>query len=185
MDENKIKQLVTAAKSGDKNAQSTIKQIIDKAQNGDKDAQQVASIIQKYIKQKAAHGAKLQYFRSLKHQCADDEEPYYYKKGGSVDCGCKKKEGGEIQKAESGKKIPKIKWTNKDDHKLDSLSQREAKKQPITPQGKKDLKDLREKFKKSSNKKDYEVEEGKCGGKMKKHLNGGNLERLRKLLNLN
>ena len=103
MDENKIKQLVTAAKSGDKNAQSTIKQIINKAQNGDKDAQQVASIIQKYIKQKAFHGAKLQYIRSLKNQCPEGEELYYYKKGGRVGCGCKKKEdGGEIRKAGLG-----------------------------------------------------------------------------------
>lgn len=182
MDENKIKQLVAAAKGGNKEAQTAIKQIVDKAQKGDKEAQQVVSIMQKYIKQKAAHGTKLQYFRNLKHKCAEDEELYYYKKGGLVDCGCRKK-GGEIQKAELGIEAPKIKWTNKDEHKLDSLSKREAKKQPITPQGRKDLKDLREKFKRSSNKKDYEVE--KCGGKMKKHLNGGNLERLRKLLNLN
>ena len=49
--------------------------------------------------QKAAHGAKLQYFKKLKNQCADDEEVVYYKRGGSVDCGCQKKEeGGEIKK---------------------------------------------------------------------------------------
>lgn len=53
--------------------------------------------------QKAAHGAKLQYIKNLKHQCADDEELYYYKKGGSVNCGCKKKEdGGEVVKAGLG-----------------------------------------------------------------------------------
>ena len=50
--------------------------------------------------QKAAHGAKLNYFKSLKNQCAEDEEVVYYKKGGSVTCGCKKKEeGGEVRKA--------------------------------------------------------------------------------------
>jgi len=38
----------------------------------------------------------------------------------------------------------------------------------LTPQGKKDLKNLREKFKKSSNTKDYEVEEGKKGTKINK-----------------
>ena len=49
-------------------------------------------------KQKAAHGAKLNYLKSLKHKCADDEELYYYKKGGRVGCGCKKKEdGGEMK----------------------------------------------------------------------------------------
>ena len=51
----------------------------------------------------ARHGAKLQYLRSLKNQCPEGEELYYYKKGGSVGCGCKKKEdGGEIKKAQNG-----------------------------------------------------------------------------------
>ena len=49
---------------------------------------------------KAAHGAKLNYFKSLKHQCADDEELYYYKKGGRVGCGCKKMEDGGKPKSE-------------------------------------------------------------------------------------
>lgn len=44
--------------------------------------------------QKAEHGAKLQYFKTLKNQCAEDEELVYYKKGGVVDCGCVKKEKG-------------------------------------------------------------------------------------------
>lgn len=48
--------------------------------------------------QKAEHGAKLQYFKTLKNQCAEDEELVYYKKGGVVDCGCVKKEkGGEVE----------------------------------------------------------------------------------------
>lgn len=183
MDENKIKQLVTAAKSGDKNAQSTIKQIINKAQNGDKDAQQVASIIQKYIKQKAAHGAKLQYFRTLKHQCADDEELYYYKKGGLVDCGCKKKEGGEVVKANMGvvanfkndqkkkQQQQKPKWTDAEDNELKKLSE----KKNLTPQDKQRLQQLREKFKNSSNTKDYEVEEGKKGMKVEKNCGGSSI----------
>ena len=53
---------------------------------------------EKALAKKAAHGTKLTYFRTLKNQCAEDEELYYYKKGGSVGCGCKKKEdGGEVQ----------------------------------------------------------------------------------------
>ena len=48
----------------------------------------------------ARHGAKLNYIKSLKHQCAEDEELVYYKRGGSVDCGCKKK-------METGGKTPK------------------------------------------------------------------------------
>ena len=52
---------------------------------------------------KALHGAKLQYIRSLKNQCPEGEELYYYKKGGRVGCGCKKKEdGGEVVKAGLG-----------------------------------------------------------------------------------
>lgn len=53
--------------------------------------------------QAARHGAKLNYVKSLKHQCADDEELVYYKRGGSVGCGCKKKENeGEVNKAKCG-----------------------------------------------------------------------------------
>ena len=154
--------------------------------------------------QAAKHGAKLNYLKSLKNKCAEDEELVYFKKGGSIDCGCKKKEvGGKVQSAQNGavakfkndKKTNQIKWTDKDEKKLDSLSIREGMNKPLTPQGKKDLKNLREKFKKSSNTKDYEVEEGKngtkinkicggsviskfkakCGSKLKKHQQGGSL----------
>lgn len=60
--------------------------------------------------QKALHGAKLNYFKSLKNQCAEDEEVVYYKKGGSVNCGCKKKEeGGEVRKDCGGSAIEKFK----------------------------------------------------------------------------
>lgn len=74
----------------------------------------------------ARRGAKLNYIKSLKHQCADDEELYYYKTGGSigsVGCGCKKKEGGEIKdkkespvarfKAEKAQKGTKVEGTTK------------------------------------------------------------------------
>lgn len=65
-----------------------------------KDMGQAAKAFQQALQQKTQamkHGAKLQYLKSLKNQCAEDEELYYYKKGGSVGCGCKKKEkGGEV-----------------------------------------------------------------------------------------
>lgn len=65
---------------------------------------------QKQQTTKALHGAKLNYFKSLKHQCAEDEEVVYYKKGGSVTCGCKKKEnGGEVPTAKGGSAIEKFK----------------------------------------------------------------------------
>lgn len=69
-----------------------------------KDIKQAAQTFQQAVQQQtqaARHGAKLNYIKSLKNQCAEDEEVVYYKKGGSVGCGCKKKEdGGEIKKAE-------------------------------------------------------------------------------------
>lgn len=45
---------------------------------------------------KAAHGAKLEYIKSISHKCNDDEELVYFKRGGRVDCGCrdKKMKGG-------------------------------------------------------------------------------------------
>jgi len=57
---------------------------------------------------------------------------------------------------------------------------KEFYKKPLTPQGEKDLKNLKEKFKNSSNKEKYEVEASeqpskKCGGKVKKHAEGNEL----------
>lgn len=52
---------------------------------------------------KAAHGMKLNYVKNLKNQCADDEELVYFKKGGTLGCGCRKKmqKGGETPKEEN------------------------------------------------------------------------------------
>lgn len=71
------------------------------------DMNQAAQAFQQTLQSKtvaAKHGAKLQYLKNLKHQCAEDEEVVYFKKGGSVDCGCQKKKGGEIEKAQNGTK---------------------------------------------------------------------------------
>ena len=171
--------------------------------------------------QKALHGAKLNYFRTLKNQCAEDEEVVYYKKGGSVNCGCKKKEeGGEVKKDCGGstivsqfkmrkgstgmelaeKKVTtkqskpqnnqqpqkvKIYWTDQDDRKLDSLvTRKEIQKKSLTEQGEKDLKNLKEKFKKAANKDQYEVDASeqpskKCGGKVKKHQEGSVIDKFK------
>lgn len=68
-----------------------------------KDFQKAEQEESKSQTRKAAHGAKLSLIKNLKHQCADDEELFYFKKGGVVGCGCKKKEdGGEIQKGKEG-----------------------------------------------------------------------------------
>ena len=76
--------------------------------------QQAAQTLQQQQTQTMKHGAKLQYIKNLKHQCADDEELVYYKKGGSVDCGCQKKEkGGEVVTAKSGSAVEKFKEVRK------------------------------------------------------------------------
>jgi hypothetical protein len=77
--------------------------------------------------QAARHGAKLNYLKSLKNKCAEDEELVYFKKGGSIDCGCKKKEiGGPIKKDNSldarNKFIAKYR-SKKEQARIDSLSE--------------------------------------------------------------
>ena len=49
--------------------------------------------------QMARHGAKLQYIKSLKHQCAEDEHLEYFAKGGAIGCNCVKnqKNGGPAE----------------------------------------------------------------------------------------
>ena len=60
--------------------------------------------------QSARKGAKLNYLKALKNQCAEDEEVYYFKKGGVVGCGCKKKQkGGEIPEDKCGGAVKKFK----------------------------------------------------------------------------
>lgn len=77
-------------------------QTYQETQDMNQAAQTFAQAVQQQT-QRAAHGAKLQYFKSLKNQCAEDEEVVYFKKGGTVNCGCKKKEeGGKVKKAGTG-----------------------------------------------------------------------------------
>ena len=146
------------------------------------DMNQAAQVFQQSLQKKtqaAKHGAKLNYIKSLKNQCAEDEEIVYYKKGGSVGCGCKKKEeGGEVVKAQDGavarfkndqkKQQQKPKWNDTKDKELKKLSE----KKNLTPQDKQRLQQLRNEFKNSSNTKDYELEEGKKGMKIEKDCGG-------------
>ena len=84
------------------NALKSAVQVYQQTQDIQQAAQAFAQSMQQQT-QAARHGAKLNYIKSLKHQCAEDEELYYYKKGGKVGCGCKKKEdGGEVKKAKAG-----------------------------------------------------------------------------------
>ena len=85
--------------------QADPQQVIQAAQET-QDMQQAAQTFAQAMQQQvqaAKHGAKLQYIKSLKNQCADDEEVVYFKKGGHLTCGCKKKEnGGQVKKAGLG-----------------------------------------------------------------------------------
>ena len=75
--------------------------IYNQTQDIQKAAQTFVEALQSQAKQQAQvarHGSKLNYLKALKHQCADDEELVYYKTGGKVGCGCRKKEnGGTVQ----------------------------------------------------------------------------------------
>ena len=150
-----------------------------------KDEKEVADLYKKYKSQKtkkAAHGAKLNYFRSLKNQCPEGEELYYYKKGGSVDCGCKKKDGGEVTKAEKGtvvdkfknrKPVPNLPTQEKNPGStkqpmLDALKRKYHKNDYSSKKVKDSEKDYLE------GKGDHEVK--KCGGKVKKDCGGSKLK---------
>lgn len=146
--------------------------------------------------QKALHGAKLNYFKSLKNQCAEDEEIVYYKKGGSVDCGCKKKEsGGQVNKAEDGWKT---KFKNRKSQEGNSITRladatgsnggfkkaQESKQSIELKNKKKDFetrwekghvrvgKDLQKGTNNVSKKEREDVTKDKCGSKIKKHQEG-------------
>ena len=141
--------------------------------------------------QKALHGVKLNYFKSLKHQCAEDEEVVYYKRGGSVTCGCKKKEqGGEVPTAKDGA-VAKFKnrknisapqqQINPNDTihvngQIKSLTDKSIKDKnntykPLTPE---EYKKLKDKDKNRVDEKDAARgrQVHKCGGKVKKGEDG-------------
>lgn len=124
MDEKQLQQAFIqylAQKSGAKTEQELQKYIQSLGEEGLKQAQQEFMQIIQGQAQRAEHGAKLQYFRKLKKQCAEDEELVYFKKGGKVDCGCVKKnktgdkveaswkENFKARKAASGMEVPEKK----------------------------------------------------------------------------
>ena len=101
-------QVVQAAQQNPKALEAAV-QTYQQTQDMNQAAQVFTQAMQQQV-QAARHGAKLQYIRSLKNQCPEGEELYYYKKGGSVGCGCKKKEdGGEVKKDCGGSAITKFK----------------------------------------------------------------------------
>lgn len=117
MEKNEEQEFVNYLKNKYKDlSQDKIKELKDSGQL-EKDYQE----FRKKKTQKAEHGAKLQYLKNLKNQCAEDEELYYYKKGGMVGCGCKKKmeEGGPVKKQNS---VDKFKSKKQDQATKDSIA---------------------------------------------------------------
>lgn len=153
------------------------------------DMNQAAQAFQQGI-QAARHGAKLNYIKSLKHQCADDEELYYYKKGGSIGCGCKKKEGGEI-KDENKKKSPIAKFKARngvkvpDDKKIlptdtvhiQNPKTKKMEVRDLSGKHKQFKKLTKEEYQKQSNdkKNDIDTKGYKKGGKTEKDCGGASI----------
>ena len=101
-----------AKKSGAKSQKELEKYVQSLGEDGLKQAYDEFTKVMQSQAQKAAHGAKLQYFRDLKHKCAEGEELVFYKKGGSVECGCvgkKMEKGGEVKKASTGTAVDDFK----------------------------------------------------------------------------
>lgn len=93
-----VKELVNQAAQGNKEASAQIQQIVNAAQNGDPQAQQILQLIQQEIQamQMAKRGAKLNYLKSLKGDCAEGEEVVYFQKGGNICKKCEKVNKNQI-----------------------------------------------------------------------------------------
>lgn len=187
-DQKELAQFVQT-QGGEKYIQRKTNEVLGKTQQEEQTPEQ---------KQKALHGAKLNYFKSLKNQCAEDEEVVYYKKGGSVSCGCKKKEdGGQVKKDYGGSAIANFKAARK--AKLgDTLTRmadatgsqggfkkaQQAKQKQEAESRKKELdarfkkgqvrvgKDIQKGTNNVTKKEREDVTKDKCGSKIKKHQEG-------------
>ena len=123
-----------AKKSGAKSQQELEKYVQSLGEDGLKQAYDEFTKVMQSQAQKAAHGAKLQYFRDLKHKCGEGEELVFYKKGGSVECGCKGKvmeKGGEVKKASTGTAIDDFK-KKKQQEKGTTYDPKTGKMRPAT-----------------------------------------------------
>lgn len=106
--------LVAEAQSKKKDPEAYIKEL---GEDGLKEAYKRYQTWKQNKAKKAAHGMKLNYIKSLKHQCADDEVLVYYKTGGQLGCKCTKAQNG----AELKKK-KQVKPTNQDQATKDSIA---------------------------------------------------------------
>lgn len=173
LDENKLKQLKESGQL-------------------EKDAEEFRKSKSQSKAKKAAHGAKLDYIKTISHKCPEGQELYYFKVGGVVNCGCKGKklmqEGGKtkesvvdkFKKAQKGVKIEpsdtihtkKFGVRNLNDKKniknVKKLTNDEYRKLSEDERTRIHYKDAERESK--------EVKEKKCGGKMKKHQTGGKIK---------
>lgn len=176
-----ITQLVDAAQNGDKQALKILQDTKTKAEQGDKQSIAIMQVVEQIMnqKQKAKHGTKLQYIKSLKNQCAEDEELYYYKKGGAVGCGCKKKEdGGPITKDNPSWKT---KFENRKKNYPDPTEGGKKKYDPNTkkyvPVTEEDKKKWKKNLDDARKGKGEGTPERKCGGKVKKNEDGSKINK--------
>lgn len=183
-------QVVQAAQQNPEALKAAV-QVFQKTQDIKQAAQTFAQAVQQKT-QAAKHGAKLNYIKSLKHQCAEDEEVYYFKKGGSVGCGCRKKEdGGEVTKAQKGTAVDKFKKRKvqtdfskdeeeyfKGNHPANagsaySPSERDKKPQKPVTKVKNEDANAGDAYPPSARGKKPKIQAKSCGSKLKKHFNGG------------
>lgn len=94
-------------------ADQVVQEIATRAQQGDSKATKAVQFIQQVVEaskaqaQKAAHGAKLNYIKNLQGICPEGYEIYFFKAGGQMCRGMKKKEcGGKVKKGEDGLDMP-------------------------------------------------------------------------------
>ena len=156
--------------------------------------------------QMAKLGAKLNYIKNIKGECPEGTEKYYFKAGGRICSACRgintAEEGMEIQSKGNKKAISSTVqnyrnsqasattsvYSMADSKNHEKLASKRAKGK-LTPQEEQEYKRLTSKFRNQSKsvQSKYSTDMDKCGGKMKKHFNGGaiDLVKLRSLLNLN
>lgn len=155
--------------------------------------------------QMAKLGAKLNYIKNIKGECPEGTEKYYFKAGGRICSACRgvkaAEEGMEVKPKRNKKAISSTVqnyrnsqapattsiYSEIDSKKHEELASKRAKGK-LTPQEEQEYKRLTSKFRNQpkSVQSKYATDIDKCGGKMKKHLNGGNIDlvKLRSLLNL-
>lgn len=143
--QQQVVQLVQAAMQGNQQATQQIQQIAKAAQAGDQQAVQIYQLIQQVAQQmtqKAQKGAKLNYIKSLRNVCGENEELVYMKKGGKVCPVCQKKKvekecgGGAVKlfKAKCGGKSKLQVGGQVPPRKQPTIMGKDGKTRPLTEQ---------------------------------------------------